>query len=92
MKRKYVILFALFATIIFSNCRKTALVNTENCLDQIERVSDAATLYASDPTVNNCKNYLDALKKYIDSDACFGNILFEQYRLALQELEDAECE
>ncbi len=83
---------AFFTTILFSNCRKAALVSTENCLDQIERVSDAATLYASDPTVNNCKNYLNELKKYIDSEACFGNIFFEQYRLALQELEDSECE
>ena len=92
MKKKYVILFAFFLATMFTNCRKAALISTEKCLDRIEGVSEAAQLYASDPTVNNCKKYLDALKKYIDSDACFGNILFDQYGQTLQELEDAECE
>ena len=81
-----------FMSILFSNCRKAAVVGTENCLDRIENVSNAASLYASDPTVDNCKNYLDALKKYFDSDACFGNVFFAQYRQALQELEESECE
>ena len=55
MKKKYVILFAFFLATMFTNCRKAALISTEKCLDRIEGVSEAAQLYASDPTVNNCK-------------------------------------
>ena len=92
MKKEYLFSFALLVFLFFSSCRKTSLIGTDNCLDRIEAISQTAQTYVSDPTVENCKSYLKALRKYIDSKACFGNIFFEEYGQALKELEQAECQ
>ncbi len=91
MKTKYFIALAFFATVFFTNCRKAALVGPDSCLERIEGVSIAAQNYVADPTVNNCKSYVEALRKYLESNSCFGNIYFEEYRKTLNELEEVEC-
>lgn len=91
MKKKMSIqvLFCFF--ILFAGCRKAALLGTENCLDNIEKINTTLETYIEDPSVDNCKNYLNALRAYVDSGACFGNIFFEEYRKNLKELEAEEC-
>ena len=91
MKKKYFIPLIAFAVITFSNCSKSPILGVDNCLDRIEAVSVAAQTYIANPTVDNCQNYVDALRKYLDAKSCFGNIYFDEYRKALAELEEAEC-
>ena len=77
--------------ILFSSCRKTILGETENCMENIEKINVSLQTYMADPSVANCKNYVNALRSYLNANACFGNIFFEEYKEALKELEDDEC-
>jgi hypothetical protein len=92
MKIKYLVPAILLVAIAVTSCRKSVILEPENCLERIEKVSDALNAYVQDPTTGNCKAYLDALKSYINSNACFGNIFFEEYQRALNEAEEEECQ
>ena len=91
MKIKQFISVILVTSVIQISCRKSVFVETENCLSQIEKVSETLNTYVQDPTESNCKAYLDALRFYINSNACFGNVFFEEYRRQLKEAEEDEC-
>ena len=91
MKKKNLIQILFCFLILSSGCRKSAILGTENCLENVEKINGSLQAYASDPSVANCKNYLNALRAYLDSGACFGHIFFEEYRKSLNELEAEEC-
>ena len=91
MKSKSIFYAILLVSIFFTSCRKAAILGSDNCLDRIENVSEALNAYIENPTVDHCKEYVDALRKYINAGACYGNIYFEEYKKSLKELEDDEC-
>jgi len=91
MKIKSIIYGLLIVSVFFGGCRKAAVVGTDGCLSRIEKVSESLSAYLENPTVDNCKDYVDALRKYVNAGACFGNIYFEDYKKELNELEDDEC-
>jgi hypothetical protein len=91
MKKKTLIQALFCFLILFVGCRKSALLGTENCLENVEKINATLQTYISDPSVNNCKNYVNALRSYVESGSCFGNIFFEEYKRSLKELEAEEC-
>ena len=78
-------------TLIFTSCRKSVEDDPGDCMVHIEKVNTSLNDYINDPSVENCKAYLNAIRSYIKSNACFGNIFFDEYQRALKELEDDEC-
>ena len=91
MKAKSIFFGILFVSIFFASCRKAAIIGSDTCLDRIEKVSESLNNYLENPTVDNCKDYVDALRKYVNAGACFGKIYFEEYKKSLKELEEDEC-
>ncbi|NND32191.1 MAG: hypothetical protein HKN76_06325 [Saprospiraceae bacterium] len=90
--KKNILIPILFGLVIFlSSCSKSVLFGSENCIARIEKVSASLEAYMEEPSVANCRNYVEALRSYLKSDACFGNIYFKEYQEALAELEDDEC-
>ena len=91
MKKNILIAILLCLVTLSSSCRKAVLFGSENCINRIEKVNTSLQEYVADPSVANCKKYVDALRSYLKSDACFGNIYFTEYQKALAELEEDEC-
>lgn len=91
MKVKSLISGILLVALFFVSCRKAAIVGNDNCIDRIQKVSESLNTYVQNPSVDNCKAYVDALRKYVNAGACFGNIYFEEYKKELNELEEDEC-
>jgi hypothetical protein len=91
MKKNFLITALLSLFILFSGCRKSALLGTENCLENIEKINTTLQNYLENPTAKNCKNYVEALRSYLKSERCFGNIFFAEYQKTFKELEADEC-
>lgn len=88
--RNYFLYFSLFVITLFG-CRKAAVVGSDSCVDRVQKVSETLNAYIQNPTVDNCSAYVDALRKYINTGACFGNAFYKEYEKTLQDLEANEC-
>lgn len=62
------------------------------CIAEAERVSTSLNAYLENPTVDNCKAYVASLRNYLDGNACFGNVYYEAYKEALDDLNESECQ
>ncbi|MCB0669900.1 MAG: hypothetical protein KDC80_28940 [Saprospiraceae bacterium] len=91
MKAKNIVFILFIVSLCFASCRKANPVGSDGCLGRIEKVSETLNAYVENPTVDNCQAYVDALRKYINTGACFGNVFFNEYEKELKELEDDEC-
>lgn len=91
MKIRNIFFVVIIFGLSFIGCRKSDPVGPDGCLGRIEKVSETLNTYIENPTVDNCQAYVDALRKYINTGACFGNVFFAEYEKELKELEDDEC-
>ncbi len=93
MKKIYFTTLVLGVVLSLGACSKDK--EEENiggdCLAISTKITDALTAYSNDPSVQNCKNYFNALKEYVNSNSCFGGIFFEAYKQTFNELEADNC-
>lgn len=89
--KQCLILFSILSVFLLGSCNKSA-DTVLDCAEFWENVSEAATIYFEDPTVENCNAYLDALKNYVRSDRCVADVWFEAQEQALADLEAESCE
>ena len=93
MRKKLCIpILLMVLSLTFTHCTKDPVNSLDRCLERVEDINTALENYIGDPSVKNCQNYVDAIRKYIKADACFGNIYFKQYREELDRLEKEECD
>ncbi len=92
MKNKiFTALFALLVSATMICCKKDNSMDTvADCSNAAEIISESATEYSQDPSVENCRNYIDAIRLYVNSD-CFGVLNSDLYKATLESLE-AACE
>ena len=103
---KPLIPLALFAVITFASCGKEAATVTcgsaswwNEVADEWEGVANAASAWATDPSVSNCEKYKDSYKDYIDAlrnlDKCVTGSERKEFNDELDEaeesLEQLEC-
>lgn len=91
-KKIFFTLFLAFSVLGFWTCKKDSKANAcsgawaSELTTQINAMSNAATVYASNPTPANCNAYKQAVQAYLDALAPYGNCatLTGQDRVAWQ--------
>lgn len=86
------ILLCTLLGLVMSSCAKEATNEILDCTSYSQEISESLNTYVMDPTVENCKAYLAALRKYLEDGACFSELFHEEYKRELAELEQAECQ
>ena len=72
------------------SCKKESPAVT--CETKATAVVDALNAYVETPTKENCLSYVNALKDYVNSNACFDNAFYASYKKQLDEFSEADCE
>ncbi len=86
-------LAGLILVIFFIGCSKDSSDDGPGgCIAEAEKVTESLNTYLSDPSVDNCKAYIASLRNYLDANACFGNVYYEAYKEALDDLNEQECQ
>ena len=101
--KTWITMFALFLLIggmTTSGCGKDDKDDPDTCaegwqnayLDEYQKFVDAANMYSTDPTTENCQAYKTALLDYIDAykklENCFFNLgQIEAFRANVQQAE-----
>ncbi|HPG08482.1 MAG TPA: hypothetical protein P5275_08470 [Saprospiraceae bacterium] len=87
---KYFNLFPLILLLfLLGSCVKS---NPLNCTKKLEALSQAADRYSQDQSQANCRLYYQALKDYVNSNACAGDIFYKSYQEEFnQSTEDDFC-
>jgi len=94
MKKLYFLPLLFAGLLILGSCSKDKDHEDEtpgDCVAISMKVSEALTAYSNDPSVQNCKNYFNALEQYINSSSCYGGIFFEAYKETFKALEAENC-
>ena len=83
------LLIILLIVVVLGGCVKS---NPINCSKRLDALTKAADQYSQDPTKENCKLYYQALKDYINSNACAGDVFYKSYQKEFnQSSEDDFC-
>ena len=79
-----------FTVLLALSCKKSS--PAVNCETKANAVVDALNAFVETPTKENCLSYVNALKDYVNSNACFDNAFYASYEKQLDEFNEADCE
>lgn len=84
-------IITLLATALFAlGCKKSS--PAVNCETKVNAVVDALNTYVETPTKENCVKYVNALKDYVNSNACFNNAVYNAYKQQLDDFNENDCQ
>ena len=90
-KTKYLLILALAISGVTISCKKDdGPGKNVDCSKAIDLFSTTLTAYSTNPSIENCIKYVEALRTYIKSD-CYGFLDRKTYEKELEDLED-QCQ